>query len=234
MEGQANPAVADCMSLVAVSSSARHKPSGPGVRIASVTRLAWPPDSTGLRDSSRSSRFLALGACARKGGEAPADRRTCGRPRPLVVRLGPPSLNPGLGDGLLEDRRAGRGRAGIGRAAVDCGTHAAVVSGAEQMPYTAPPAPQRPGRGTSSEHLTECPDARLRQPRPGRLLPGRPGTSSGARAPGAVLDWRAPGGAGPAPAEPLARCGPPTRWSPSRVPSRSLLASRRRPRQRWY
>ena len=150
------------MSLVAVSSSARHKPSGPGVRIASVTRLAWPPDSTGLRDSSRSSRFLALGACARKGGEAPADRRTCGRSRPLVVRLGPPSLNPGLGDGLLEDRRAGRGRAGIGRAAVDCGTHAAVVSGAEQMPYTAAPVPRRPGRGTSSEHLTECPDARLR------------------------------------------------------------------------
>ena len=95
------------------------------------------------------------------------------------------------------------------------------------------PAPQRPGRGTSSEHLTECPDARLRQPRPGRLLPGRPGTSSGARAPGSVLDWRGPGGAGPAPAEPLARCGPPTHWSPSPVPSRSLLASRRRPRPWW-
>jgi hypothetical protein len=32
------------------------------------------------------------------------------------------------------------------------------------------------------------------EPRPGRLLPGRPGTSSGARAPGAVLDWRGAGG----------------------------------------
>jgi len=95
MEGQANPAVADCMSLVAVLSSARHKPSGPDVRIASVARLAWPPDSTGLRDSSRSSWFSALGACAHTRGKAPADRRTCGRPRPLVVRLGPPSLDPG-------------------------------------------------------------------------------------------------------------------------------------------
>jgi hypothetical protein len=193
MEGQANPAVADCMSLVAVSSSARHKPSGPGVRIASVTRLAWPPDSTGLRDSSRpQDSWLWALARAKEARRQPADALAGGPP--LVARLGPPSLDPGLGDGLLEDRRAGRGRAGIGRAAVDCGTHAAVVSGAEQMPYTAPPAPQRLGRGTSSEHLTECPDARLRQPRPGRLLPGRPGTSSGARAPGAVLDWRGPGG----------------------------------------
>src|SRR6516225_4988114 len=113
IEGQANPAIADCMSLVALLSSARHKPSGPEVRIASVARLAWPPDSTGLRDSSRSSWFSALGACARTGGEAPADRRTCGRPRPLVVRLGPPSLDPGLRDGLPEDRRAGRGRAAL-------------------------------------------------------------------------------------------------------------------------
>jgi len=55
-----------------------------------------------------------------------------------------------------------------------------------------------------------------------------PGAGSG---PGLARTW---GGQVPAPAEPLARCGPPTRWSPSRVPSRSLLASRRRPRQRWY
>jgi len=102
-------------------------------------------------------------------GRLRAQRRR-GASRPTHLRAAP-ATDCAVGAAVTGSGTRGRftGRPPCGsrsrrhwRAAVDCGSHAAVVSGAERMPCTAPPAPQRPGRGTSSEHLAECPDARMR------------------------------------------------------------------------